>query len=116
MKVINYRDIKGDVVTEEGAVGATIRWLITKDDGAKNFSMRHFEIEPGGSTPRHQHDWEHEVFILGGEGVVVRGGEDVPLKEGDFVFVPPGEEHQFRNTSDSVLAFICLIPNPLLHR
>jgi quercetin dioxygenase-like cupin family protein len=73
--------------------------------------MRHFELAPGGSTPRHDHEWEHEVFILRGKGVVVREGKDIPLKQGTFVFIPPGEEHQFRNTSDSTLALICLIPN-----
>jgi quercetin dioxygenase-like cupin family protein len=112
MKIMNYRDVKAEEVTEEGAVGATIRWLIAQDDGAPNFSMRHFEIAPGGSTPKHQHDWEHEVFILNGEGAVFRMGEDVPIRKGDFVFIPPGEEHQFKNTSDSDLALICLIPNP----
>jgi quercetin dioxygenase-like cupin family protein len=112
MKVMNYRDVLAEEVAEEGAVGATIRWLITREDGAPNFSMRHFELAPGGSTPRHDHDWEHEVFILHGNGSVVREGEDVPLREGDLVFIPPGEEHQFKNSSDSPLTLICLIPNP----
>ena len=112
MKVMNYRDVSAEEVVEEGAVGATIRWLITGDDGAPNFSMRHFELAPGGSTPRHAHDWEHEVFILGGNGFVVRNGEDVPLREGDLVFIPPGEEHQFKSAPDATLALICLIPNP----
>jgi len=112
MKVMEYSEVSADEVREEGAIGATIRWLITKADGAENFSMRHFELAPGGYTPRHKHGWEHEVFILGGNGVVVREGVDVPLKEGTFVFIPPGEEHQFRNTSDTTLALICLIPNP----
>jgi mannose-6-phosphate isomerase-like protein (cupin superfamily) len=26
------------------------------------------------------------------------------------VFVPPNEEHQFTNTGDEVLRFVCLIP------
>ena len=36
--------------------------------------MRHFEIEPGGTTPLHEHEWEHEAFILTGGGVVYRQG------------------------------------------
>ncbi len=112
MKVMNYTDVPAEEVAEEGANRVVIRWLITSKDGAPNFSMRHFEIAPGGYTPLHSHGWEHEVFILHGKGKVVREGKDVPIKEGDFVFVPQGEEHQFRNQSDSTLTLLCLIPNP----
>jgi quercetin dioxygenase-like cupin family protein len=48
-----------------------IRKLITKHIGANNFVMRLFEIEPEGNTPLHTHPWEHEVFILEGEGAVL---------------------------------------------
>jgi len=110
MKHINYKDVKAEVVKEEGARAAKIRWLITEKDGAKNFAMRLFEIEPDGYTPWHQHDWEHEVFILEGEGTA-RGKEgDFKFKEGDIFFVPPMEWHQFRNTAKRVLKVLCLIP------
>lgn len=69
MKHINYRDIALEEPKEEGAKNMRIRWLITKKDGAENFAMRLFEVEPNGYTPWHQHDWEHEVFILEGEGI-----------------------------------------------
>jgi mannose-6-phosphate isomerase-like protein (cupin superfamily) len=29
---------------------------------------------------------------------------------GSSIFVPPMEEHQFTNTGDEVLRFVCLIP------
>jgi quercetin dioxygenase-like cupin family protein len=59
------------IEAEEGALKVKVRWLITKEIGAENFAMRLFEIEPGGYTPLHSHPWEHEVFILEGEGVVI---------------------------------------------
>ena len=34
-----------------------------------------FEIAPEGYSPLHIHKWEHEVFILEREGVVVTEGE-----------------------------------------
>ena len=95
---------------EEGATGVTIRWLIDEDMGARKFVMRQFEIAPGGSTPLHKHDWEHEVYILTGNGTVFGNGRHNPLKPGDVVFMPGGEEHQFRNTSKRPLTFLCLIP------
>jgi quercetin dioxygenase-like cupin family protein len=94
----------------EGAQGATIRILISKTDGADNFAMRMFEIQPGGHTPLHSHPHEHEVFILDGEGVFVCEGKERKISVESVVFVPGGAEHQFRNTGRSVLRFLCLVP------
>ena len=112
MKLAHYRDIPPDPVGEEGASGLTIRWVIAKKDGAPNFSMRVFAVEPGGYSPYHSHPWEHEVFILEGSGAVVQEGNETPLSKGDVLFIAPGETHQLKNTSEETLEFICLIPNP----
>jgi quercetin dioxygenase-like cupin family protein len=110
MYMNNYRDIAAEDV-EEGAENVTIRWLISKDTGADNFSMRLFEIAPNGHTPLHDHPWEHEVFVLEGEGMITASDEEKTFKEGDVILLPPNETHQFRNNGESVVKFICLIPN-----
>jgi quercetin dioxygenase-like cupin family protein len=110
-KVVHYRDVPIEEIVEEGAKGIQVRWLISKSDGAENFAMRFFEVEPGGYTPHHSHDWEHEVFILSGEGVVVCEGEEREIREGYVVFVPPGAKHCFKNTGKERLIFLCLIPH-----
>ena len=112
MKIAHYKEIPPDPVGEEGASGLTVRWVIAKEDGAPNFSMRVFEVEPGGYSPYHKHPWEHEVFILEGSGFLVQGEEESPLSRGDVIFIPPGEEHQLKNPFEEKLEFICLIPNP----
>ena len=110
MKVFNYQTVNPEGV-EGGASKVKIRRLITKDMGAKNFAMRLFEIETGGYSPLHTHAWEHEVFILEGEGVVFDGEKATSFKADDVVFVPSEERHQFRNTGRKQLKFLCLIPN-----
>ena len=110
MKVLQYEDVPPTAVTTEGARGTSIRWLIAKEDGAPTFAMRLFELTPGGSTPLHTHAWEHEVFILNGEGTVWRNGEDVPFRAGTAIFVPPEEKHCFKNTGSESLRFLCLVP------
>ena len=110
MQIIHSKDIPAAPVTTEGAEKATIRQLITAETGAPTFAMRLFEVAPGGHTPVHAHDWEHEVFILSGTGRVFGGGREVALSPGYTVFVPPMEEHQFTNDGDEVLRFVCLIP------
>ena len=80
------------------------------DDGAPAFTLRHFEVEPGASSPYHDHDWEHEIYVVGGEGELV--GEEGPLtlKPGDAAYVAPGEKHCLRNGGSGVFSFLCVVP------
>jgi len=111
MKVIRVEEVPAQEV-ERGAEKTTVRWLISRDTGAPNFAMRLFEIAPGGFTPRHQHAWEHEVFILSGRGVLVTAEGEEPLEPGTAVLVEPQDLHQFRNTGTEPLRMLCLIPHP----
>ena len=110
MKVFRYETVKAENAGE-GSSKLTIRWLITKDTGAPNFAMRLFEMEPGGNSPFHAHDWEHEMFVIDGEGVVVSAEGKKPVSAGTVVFVPPNEKHQFKNTGNKTLKFLCLVPH-----
>jgi len=82
------------------------------DKWAPTFAMRRFIIAPGGHTPLHGHDWEHEVLMLKGRGTLVygEGREEHPLKKGNVAYVPPNELHQFRNAGRGDFEFLCLIP------
>ncbi|MBT8172023.1 cupin domain-containing protein [Candidatus Bathyarchaeota archaeon] len=110
MKIFHYDYIEAKEA-EGGSSKVKVRYLIDEKMGAKNFAMRMFEIEPEGYTPFHVHEWEHEVFILKGEGVVVGKNEVKLFREGDVVFIPPKEKHQFRNTKKSLVKILCIIPN-----
>lgn len=111
MKVGHDGEIALAPVTMEGSSGCQVRWLVDEAQGAPNFAMRQFEVAPGGYTPRHSHPYEHEVFVLEGNGVVSEGEVEHPLKAGDFVLVAPNEVHQFRNTGSAPLKFLCMVPN-----
>ena len=106
MKVINYRDTE----PIQELSGVVKREVITGDDGAPNFCMRVFEVKPGSSTPSHSHWWEHEVFILSGQGVVVSGQRQIPIGRDSVIFVAPNEQHCFVNNSQEPLRFICVVP------
>ncbi len=110
-KTAHYSKIKAGEVTDCGAEGTKVRWLITKDDGAEHFAMRHFEMAPGGHSPHHSHKWEHEVFILEGECLVVCGEQRKKVGPGFAVLIPPNVMHHFRNEGKSTLRFLCLVPH-----
>ncbi len=111
MKVSHYEQIESQQVDMPGASGCSVRWLVGEKDGAPNFAMRQFTVAPGGHTPRHHHSYEHEVYVLEGTGEVYEGDQAHSLRAGDVVLVKPDEVHQFRNTGDSPMRFLCLIPN-----
>ena len=110
MKIHFYQDVKGEPLDSPGSSGVKRRVVISEEDGAENFIMRVFEVEPGGYTPSHNHPWEHEAFIQKGSGIIISQGNEYPVKEGDAIFIPGGEDHQFKNTGQDVLEFICIIP------
>lgn len=112
MKITRLSEVPSVQVEMDGVQGASKQVPVGVADGAPNFSMRVFTLEVGGFTPYHNHPWEHENYILSGSGVVrTAEGEDKAVSAGDFVFIAPGEQHQFRNSSTSeALQFICLVP------
>jgi quercetin dioxygenase-like cupin family protein len=111
MKIDHHNNIAPEAVEVEGALGVTIQWLISSADGAPNFAMRRFVVEPDGHTPYHSHAHEHEAFILSGKGKVVVEGNEFYVEPGSFVFIEPYAKHRFMNDSDESLTFLCMVPN-----
>jgi len=110
MHTAKWSAIEGKPVTDPEAKGVTIRVLMGENVGAPTFTMRHFEIAPGGHTPFHSHPWEHEVFVLSGRGIARRRDGQSRVGPGSFVYVPPDEEHNFENAGDEPFSFLCVIP------
>ena len=116
MKVEHYENTEQREVDMPGASGCKVRWLVGTADGAPNFSMRQFEVEQDGFTPRHSHPYEHEVFVLEGQGVIFEGDQQHPISAGDVIYVAPDEIHQFKNQGTGPLKFLCLIPNSAMDK
>ncbi|HPE41144.1 MAG TPA: cupin domain-containing protein [Bacteroidales bacterium] len=110
-KTIKWQEIEPEIINTTEVKGVKKRIVIGEKEGASNFILRVFTLSPGGYSPRHTHSWEHEVFVLNGEGKVLLGQEFSSISKGYAVFVPENVEHQFVNTSESnELEFICVIP------
>ncbi len=107
MKIVDYRKVPATTPLP----GVIKRVPIGQEDGAKNFIMRVFEVAPGHASPDHAHPWEHEIFILSGEGVArSQDGKETPIGEETALFIPAGEKHCLLNKGGVALRFICMIP------
>jgi quercetin dioxygenase-like cupin family protein len=91
--------------------GVQIREMITANDGAPNFALRVFDVQSGASTPFHTHSWEHEVYIISGEGRVRTEGKDTPFMPGDSIYIAPNEPHCFVADAGTSIQMICCIPS-----
>jgi len=111
MKIIHYSEAKPQHFDTDTAKGVTGRVVIGKADGAQNFCMRFFELSKGGYSPRHSHEWEHEIVIHSGKGEVLCEEKWVAVTPGYTLFIPANEEHQIRNAGDEPFVFACLIPS-----
>ena len=85
--------------------------LVDASDGAPNFAIRRFTLDPGAEVPRHTNAVEHEQYVLDGEYVVGIEDEEYTVSAGDSLFVPAGAVHWYRNEGDEAGAFLCAVPN-----
>lgn len=107
-KAVHFSEVANE---DAGEPGVKIRWLIKREEGAPNFAMRYFELEPEAKSPHHSHSWEHEVFILDGQCNVFCDGQEKTVSEGYVVYIPPKSVHHFANIGESRLRFLCLVPH-----
>ena len=111
MKIIHFEEQEPKVFNGDTVNNVTGRVVIGRNDGAQNFCMRTFTLSPGGFTPKHTHEWEHEIFIHSGKGKIFVEGKYQDVSAGTVIFIPGMEEHQFKNDSENDLIFVCLIPS-----
>jgi quercetin dioxygenase-like cupin family protein len=114
MLIRNVNEADYKPVTMPDVEGATMSVMVGRGDRAPNFALRSFIVQPGGHTPRHSHDYEHEVYIVGGRGTILLDGAERPIKAGDVIYVPADEVHQFKAAPSAPAAeplkFLCIIP------
>lgn len=105
--IVNVRDVEPDTV-ERPRVARTRRHL-GRAAGSVTAGLQHVEVAAGKeSAPLHCHSLEEEIFvILAGDGVVVLGEEETPVRTGHVVSRPPGTgvAHLFR-AGESGLSYL----------
>jgi uncharacterized cupin superfamily protein len=96
--VVNVDDV--EAVTVERPRVARTRRNLGRAAGSVATGIQHVEVFPGReSAPAHCHSLEEEIFvILDGDGAVVLGSEETPVRAGHVVARPAGTgvAHVFR--------------------
>lgn len=91
-----------DLGPDQGWVGMTVQFVIDAfNGGSENLVFGRARFAPGQSEHQwHRHENAEEfAYITKGEGIVLDGDNEIPVKAGDVAFHKKGVWHGFRNTS-----------------
>ena len=89
--------------------------IVSGEKGSSAVTLRLVEIPVPrpGETPRgphHHQGFEECIFVMQGEGCTEADSGRYPLKAGDTILIPPGENHVTRNTGKQPLVLLCFFP------
>jgi quercetin dioxygenase-like cupin family protein len=87
--------------------GPTVEFLTSPHEVGTDFCVLKGVIPPGVSVPLHSHPDTEDFFVISGEVQALRqsaqGYEWIEAKAGDFLHVPGGTRHGWRNASSEPL-------------
>jgi mannose-6-phosphate isomerase-like protein (cupin superfamily) len=97
---LDPRSLRARVINRDSAVLRDTYYLIDQKTGpSERMTCGHTTIYPTGTTTGHSHnDMEEIYFVVSGEGIMVVGEDSYPIRQGDALYVPPGEFHTTKQT------------------
>jgi len=88
---------------DEWRPGVMTRMLVSALTGAESLCVFEQFCDPGRGAPIHRHAVEEVLSVLHGTAEVWLDGERATVGAGQFVVVPAGRRHGFRNTGPATL-------------
>lgn len=88
---------------DEGWIDMQVQFAINEETaGSTEAVFGRTVFRPGSRHDWHRHDNAAEIqYLVSGEGVVLDGDDEIPVRPGDVVYTPKNRWHGFRNTSDT---------------
>ena len=84
--------------------GPTVEFLTSPEDEHSDFCVMKGTIPPGGSVPLHSHSDTEDFLMISGSVEGLRhdteGYKWITTKAGDYLHVPAGAKHAWRNVSN----------------
>ena len=89
--------------------GDRITFLITGAETGGAFFLAEALVAPGGGPPPHIHTREDESFYLQQGTLAVQvGGKTLNASAGDFIHIPRGTVHSFKNVGEEPVKLLSL--------
>lgn len=93
--------VSGSEGTKVWVMGVLVTIKVRAEDTGGAYSVFEDLIPPGAGPVPHTHTKEDEtIFVIEGELRAWLGGKQYDLKAGDFVHMPRGVQHYFKNVSE----------------
>ncbi len=67
------------------------RWYLSRAERGHSLSMRYIEVD--GIVPPHSHNHEETIFYIEGRGIARVGEQEVKIRPGTMLVIPPGTMH-----------------------
>jgi mannose-6-phosphate isomerase-like protein (cupin superfamily) len=84
--------------------------LVSSQQTGGAYELMLFLAPAGHGPPPHVHRHEDELFyILEGEFDVLFGERTLHVRPGDYIHLPRGTPHAFRNTTNRNASFLCWV-------
>lgn len=107
VKVVNVEEL--EAVAPKDHFQMLNRRVIGENVGAKNVRVAFGVAESGGNAIRHSHaNMEQIYFVIEGELRVKGEKEEVEVKKGMALFIPPGEAHTTRNPGPKKASYLVI--------
>jgi mannose-6-phosphate isomerase-like protein (cupin superfamily) len=86
---------------------------IARPPVAKNQSLAQAAVEPGGETTEHLHRTSEEIYLfVSGAGRMRLGDEELDVRPGSAVVIPPGTRHKLWSSGEESLVLYCCCSPP----
>lgn len=102
---------RGDQPADYDAFGLVkYHYLANQQQTEGDYGLYRVEISPrgGGPAPHYHRAMSEAFFVLGGEVEIHDGTDWSTAGVNDFLYVPPGGIHGFRNTADAPASLLML--------
>ena len=109
MQVIDVNDH----AREAWRPGVETRMLVSARTGASQLCMFEQWIAPGTGAPTHSHPVEEVLTVREGEAEMWLEDERVIVSAGQFLIVPAGRKHGFRNSGSATLHIHAVLASPI---
>ena len=90
--------------------GTEVRYVATGAETDGRFGIYRWDagIEPSGPAPHFHRTMSESFFVLSGTIKIYDGNEWIDTHPGDYVYVPPGGIHGFRNESGALASMLLM--------